>query len=92
MNNLIRNLALDPEFYNSWFGSATDTQKEMLWSDVWDQAALKASESQFVNDLYNFYNLKGYLTQKQFYFLILNVNPPLLKFHPLKDRLKDRSC
>ena len=88
MEKLIKSLALQPDYHREWFESATETQLTMLWDHVWDCAAEKCSNKPFVNDLYDFYNVRGYLTHKQFYFLILNTQPNLLNKPLLSDRIK----
>ena len=88
MENLIRELSSSSETYIKWFDSATDVQKNMVWEVVWNKAAEKHSENDFIQGLYNFYQLRGYLTHKQWGFLIRTIYPQALKMVSLKDRLK----
>lgn len=88
MDNLIRDLACNQEFYTQWFGTATDTQKSMLWNHIWDHAAEIAAENQFIVGCYDFYRAQGRLSHRQFYFVILNIYPKLLSVNSLKSRIK----
>lgn len=87
-NNLIRDLVTDIEFYQHWFSQATDTQKNMFWDEVWNQSAKTHSDNTFIQGLYDFYQMRGYLSHKQFGFLIKNVYPQIAQTQNLKDRLK----
>jgi len=89
MKNLIRDLVLDADLYTHWFSTATETQQNMLWEELWNTAAKHHSDNEFIQGLYEFYQLRGYLTHKQFYFLINTLNPSILKTKSLRDRLND---
>lgn len=91
MDNLIRDLAVSPEFYQEWFGTATDTQKSMLWNHIWDHAAETASDNQFIVGCYDFYRAQGRLSYRQFYFVIQAVFPKAVSVNSLKDRLNPKS-
>jgi hypothetical protein len=84
MNNLIKQLVNDPEFYQQWFETANETQEQMLWKEIWDRAAETHSENEFVQGVYEFYQKRGFLTYKQFYFLASSI---MKTTHSLKDRL-----
>jgi hypothetical protein len=88
MENLIKELSSSSDFYLEWFDSATETQKNMIWESVWNQAAEKHSENDFIQGLYNFYQIRGYLTYKQWGYLIRTIYPQSFKSQSLKDRLK----
>ena len=85
MNKLIAELANDPLAYEQWFQSVTDAQEQMLWNHIWDMAAETHSDNEFVQGVYDFYQTRGFLTYKQFYFL---TNAVMKTTYSLKDRLK----
>jgi len=87
MKNLISELSKTQDVYDYWFETASETQESMLWSSIWDHAAQTAPENEFVVGCYNFYQNRGYLTYRQFVFLVKTLYPELVKPHSLKDRL-----
>ena len=86
---IVKDLTNSAQFYIQWFDSATETQKAMIWETVWDEAARNHSENDFIQGLYNFYQMRGYLTHKQWCYLIRTIQPAILKSHNLKERLKN---
>ena len=86
--NIIRDLTNSGQYYLQWFDSATDTQKSMIWDTVWDQAARNHSENDFIQGLYDFYQMRGYLTHRQWCYLIRTIQPSAFKIQSLKDRVK----
>jgi len=86
--NIINELTADSDFYKRWFDSATETQTNMIWEAVWNQAAEKHSENDFIQGLYDFYQMRGYLTHRQWCFLIKTIQPSVFKIQSLRDRLK----
>lgn len=91
--NLIKDLSHTSEFYTQWFDSATETQKLMIWEAVWNQAAERHSENDFIQGLYEFYQIRGYLTHRQWQYLIRTIQPNVFKvtetkIQSLRDRIK----
>ena len=86
--NIIRDLTNSNQHYIEWFDSATETQKSMIWESIWDEAARNHSENDFIQGLYDFYQVRGYLTHKQWCYLIRTIQPNILKSQSLKERLK----
>jgi len=84
MENLSKSLVMDENFYHQWFEQATQTQREMFWKCVWDQAAKTHSDNQFIEDLYQYYLSNDCLTYKQYCCLFRTINLGRLT---LKDRL-----
>jgi hypothetical protein len=87
--NIIKELTEDGDHYDGWFMSSTDSQKDMIWKSIWDEAALNHADNQFVQQLYDFYQLRGYLTYRQWCYLIRVLDPSLFKLRSLKDRQND---
>jgi hypothetical protein len=90
--SIIRDLTNNSQYYLEWFDSATDTQKSMIWESVWDEAARNHSENDFIQGLYDFYQVRGYLTHKQWCYLIRTIQPAILKGCSLKDRFKQKTA
>ena len=86
--NIIKDLTANSDFYMEWFDSATETQKSMIWEAVWNTAAERHSENDFIQGLYDFYQIRGYLTHKQWCYLIRTIQPNVFKMQSLKDRVK----
>lgn len=85
MHQLIKELANDPMIYEQWFQQANDDEERLLWTHIWDQAARTHSDNEFVQGVYDFYQQRGFLTHRQFYFLVTAV---MKTTHSLKDRLQ----
>jgi hypothetical protein len=88
IENIIKDLTTDPDFYQEWFEHSTDIQSNMIWKHIWDQAALAHSENEFIQGLYDFYQLRGYLTHRQFTHLVRVLFPSMVKTQSLKDRFQ----
>lgn len=84
---ITQDLATDPEYYHHWFQSVADPSLKLrMWDFVWNQAATTNQGNAFVEGLYDFYCRNGYLTQRQFHFLIRQIFG-IHKKHSLSDRL-----
>lgn len=88
MENLIKDLVSDQEFYENWMESATDVQHDMFWKEIWDLAAETHADNKFVQGVYDYYQTGSDVTYKQFYYLIKNLHPKLFTNNSLKERLK----
>lgn len=87
MENLITQMANDCDFYESWHESATDTQHDMFWKHLWDHAAEHHANNDFVQGCYDYFQINGYLTHKQFFYLTRQMYPHAVKMKSLRDRL-----
>lgn len=88
MINLTRDLVQDSEYYGQWFATATDVQKSMFWQEIWDRAAETHADNEFVQGLYDFWQINGYLTYKQFHYLVKALDAKLLAVKSLRSRLE----
>jgi hypothetical protein len=84
---LIRDLTNDSNYYFYWFNTTSESEKLKLWNKVWDHAAHNHSENDFIQGLYDFYQTRGYLSYKQWNYLIKTVYPSIALPNRLKDRL-----
>lgn len=87
-SNLISELASSQRTYELWFQSATDVQRDMLWKEVWDNAAQCRNGTKFLEDLYAYWQINNRLTHRQFFHVIKIISPDALKIHRLSDRTK----
>ncbi len=85
---LIQDLVKDSNFYEQWNESATDTQFDMLWKSIWDHAAEHHGNNDFVQGVYDYFQINGHLTYKQFYYLIRQLYPSIMpRLSSLRDRI-----
>ena len=87
MENLVTQMANDRNYYESWNETATDIQNEMFWKHIWDYAAEHHANNEFVQGCYDYYQINGFLTHKQFFYLTRQLYPNAIKLNTLRDRL-----
>jgi hypothetical protein len=87
MENLVKQMANSQDYYKSWNETATDVQSEMFWKHIWDYAAEHHANSEFVQGCYDYFQINGFLTHKQFFYLTRQLYPNVIKLNTLRDRL-----
>jgi hypothetical protein len=83
---LKQQLVTDQDFYKRWQSWDNDHERQQFWDKVWDRASMKHSHNKFVNGLYDYYQLRGTLTHRQFVSLLKVTEPRLLGITPLSER------
>lgn len=87
MENLVKDLVSDQDFYENWMESATDIQQNMFWKEIWDRAAKHHSDSKFVQGVYDYYQIGHQVSYKQFYYVAKTLYPHLFSSSSLKQRI-----
>ena len=77
---LVEHLIVNSQEYDKWFELSTQVEQEKFYKELWHNAS-KFSENQFLQGVYEFYQLRNTITYRQFVHVVRVVFPHLI---PLK--------